>query len=177
VNKPPESVSIKEDASIILDPTLVGQAIRFNYLHSDRVPEVDAFVNNTVNRVVIGNYCTRHTLPAYVDVDIEYSGDNAPDEETALALLTDYINAIGSQADVPSVNAVVTQSTVGDELEKSDLLDVLYDNGADSARVGSEILVDETQQDATVRTQRSIDLVVIGRISRFVARTVTVTKV
>lgn len=176
LNKPSESLSPQEDASIILDPTLAGQAIRFNYTHSARVVEVDAYVNNTVNRVVIGNYLTRHTLPAYVDVDIEYSGDNAPDEDTAIELLTDFINSIGSQAAPPSTDEVITQTTQGDELEKSDLLDVLYDNGADSARVGSDIVVDETQQDGTVRTFRSIDRIITTRTARFIARSITVTK-
>jgi len=56
------------------------------------------------------------------------------------------------------------------------LVDVLYDNGADSVRIDGEILVDETQTNGTVRTHRNIDKIVITRTSRYIARSVTVTK-
>jgi hypothetical protein len=176
VNDSGLSFSVKEDASIILDPTLEGQAIRFTYRTSERVPEVESYATGSVNRIVIGNYCVRHTLPAFTDVSITYGGANAPTEDEAITLLTDFINAIGSTAEAPSVNDVVTQSTLGDELEKADLLDVLYDAGADSARVISDMVVDETQTDGTVRTRRSIDLIIITRTARFEARTISVTK-
>jgi len=176
VNAPGWSLSPREDASIILDPTLEGQSIRFNYTHSSRVVEVEDFVVSTVNRIVVGNYLTRHVMPAYVDVALTYSGASSPSEDAAVTLLEDFINSIGSQISPPSVEQVVTRSTIGDTLEKSDLVDVLYDNGADSVRIDGEILVDETQTNGTVRTHRNIDKIVITRTSRYIARSVTVTK-
>lgn len=176
VNDPGYSFSPREDASVLLDPTLVGQALRFNYTHSTRVPEVESFVINTVNRIVIGNYLTRHVLPAYVDVHLTYSGTGSPTADEAVTLLTDFIDSIGSQISPPSVEAVVTRSTIGDTLEKSDLVDVLYDAGADSVRIDGEIRVDESRSNGTVYTKRSIDKVTITRTARFVARSVTVTR-
>lgn len=176
LNRASDSFSIKEDASIILDPTLEGQSLRINYTYANRVGEVDAYVNDTVNRIVNGNYCTRSTLPAYVDIAIEYGGSGAPAVDAAVTLLTDYINSVGSQAIPPSVSAIVSRSTAGDILEVSDLVDVLYDNGADSVRIGSDLVVELTKDDGTTRVLRSIDKVQVPRTSRFLARSITLTR-
>jgi hypothetical protein len=175
VNDRGKRLSIKEDNSIILDPIFVGQSLRFNFTWSSLIDTVDDYINDTVNRVVIGDYLAKHTFPAFVDVDLVYSGANAPTEEDALTLITDYINSVGSTVEPPTVTAVITRSTVGDALEVSDLVDVLYDNGADSVRIGSELRVFEATDNGTFRDHRSIDKVTISRTSKYISRNITVT--
>lgn len=175
-NLPAASFSMKEDDSIILNPTLEGQSLRINYTYADRVAEVDEYVINTVNRILNGDYCTRAHLPAYVDVTLTYGGVNSPSVEDATTLVTDFINAIGSDGAPPSQEAITTRSTLGDILEASDLVDVLYDNGADTVRLGTSLTVDTAEFDRTTRTLKSEDRVQIPRTSKFQVRTVTLTK-
>jgi hypothetical protein len=90
--------------------TVSDQSIRFDYEYVPTVAEVQSLLSSELDRVLCANALARHFLPAYVSLDITYTGGNSP--ATVVAALQDSIN---------SMSAV-------DELDLSKLEKILHNN-------------------------------------------------
>lgn len=113
--------SAEENNYIEFDAGLVGYALRVNYFHASAIPPIQAFMDDRNNQSMTASLLARHHIPVYVDSQEPIDYDiRAADESTAIStddmatLIGQHVNDIDQDAD----------------LETSDVIDVMYDNGA-----------------------------------------------
>lgn len=121
VDEPTLRHSVREDSYIEFDPQYVATSLRVTYLHAASIPAIQAFMDDRNNQSQSASLLARHFIPIYVDAtktiiyDIELA-----DEPTAIA--------IDEMEDL--VKKFIDDIDEGDALEISDLIDLMYDNGA-----------------------------------------------
>ena len=113
--------SAKEDNYIEFTDAFLGFSVRVTYEYAPAVATIQAFVEDPSERTLAADLLVRHFIPVFVDGTVPLIYDiNAEDEETAptvdemTTIVSDFINDVDE----------------GNPLELSDLVDVLYDNGA-----------------------------------------------
>lgn len=129
VEKPTLRHSELEDNYIEVSSTYIGVSLRVNYQYASSIPPIQAFMDDRNNQTAAASLLARHFIPVYVDgstpiiYDIRSSQEGASisvDEMTTL--VSNFINDVDE----------------GGDLELSDIIDLLYDNGA--TRVDIETL-------------------------------------
>ena len=121
VTEPTLRFSQKEDNFLDFNLEFLGYSLRVSYIYASAIEAIQTFVESDQERTEAADLLVRHFNPAFVDTrtDIAYQ-INLADEPTAITvaamttLVTTFIDDIDS----------------GDDLEASDLIDLLYDNGA-----------------------------------------------
>jgi hypothetical protein len=120
--------SSREDNFIEFNAAYLGYALRINYLYADAVPPIQAYMDDRNNQSMTASLLARHYIPVYVDALTPIIYDvNAADEATSLSedemteLVKDLIDDIDEAGD----------------LELSDVIDVMYDNGAVRVDLGT----------------------------------------
>jgi hypothetical protein len=117
-----------EDNYIEVSSIFVGSSVRVNYQYANAIPAIQAFMDDRNNQSETASLLARHFIPVYVDGGTPIIYDiPAANESTAISLtnmttlLKDSINAIDEEGD----------------LELSDIVDLLYDNGATRVDLGT----------------------------------------
>jgi len=128
VNEPTLRHSYKEDNYISINPTFVGTSVRVNYDYADAVAAIQAFMDDRDNQSQSASLLARHFIPVFVDTQETVTYDiNAADAETAITV--DEMTALVEQ----HINDV----DAGQDLELSDIVDLMYNNGAVRVDLGS----------------------------------------
>lgn len=113
--------SSRESNIIEFRQNRLASAVRVSYKYASAIPGIQAFIDDTSNRTVAASILAKHMVPVFVDspTPIRYR-ISAADVETALT--EDEMTEL--------VVAFIDDLDEDEELEVSDLIDLLYDNGA-----------------------------------------------
>lgn len=127
VTEPTLRHSWREDNYIEFSELLVGTSVRVNYKYASAIPPIQAFMDNRDEQSQTASLLARHFIPAFVDATAAIVYDiRASTQATAVtaAEMTDLLK--GAIDDVDG----------GNPLEISDLVDLLYNNGAARVDLG-----------------------------------------
>jgi hypothetical protein len=127
VSDPNRRFSVREDNYLEFQQALAGQSARVLYDFDGDVPVLQAYCDDPQNQTEAASLLARHFVPVYVD-SVQPIAYTIPAASQATAL---------SEADmlakiVVSINAL----SEGQNLQASDLIDLLYNNGADEVDLG-----------------------------------------
>lgn len=118
--------SVRDDSYLEFQQALVGQSARVLYQYDAAVPALQAFVDDPDNQTEAASLLVRHCIPVYVDTlePIAYqiaaaTQATALSEKEMAAKIVAFINALSE----------------GQSLEASDVIDLLYNHGADEVDV------------------------------------------
>jgi len=128
VNEPTLRHSQREDLYLEFASTYTGFSIRVNYQYASAVPPIQAFMDDRNNQSVTASLLARHFIPVFVDSTATIVYD-IPAATSTTAITADEMLAL--------VEGFVTDIDSGDDLELSDLVDVMYDNGASRVDLAS----------------------------------------
>ena len=147
----------------IFNGLFLNGSVLLTYRHSPDVVTVQDFVDSEDHRVVTADIVVKFTNPAFVDVGLvvtigETAGVTAAD---LLGKLVTYINGL----------------KVGERLEVSDLVDLMYDNGATFVQLPITLTVEVVNNDGTTTTTVSQNYVDIPATAAHLPRIITVTEV
>ena len=143
VTDPTARFSAKESNYVEFLQSNVGMSVRVSYLYDTDIPALQAFVEDPQNRTEAASLLVRHFVPIYVESQqaIVYTIKastlaTAPTVDVVAALVADLVNNV----------------VEGASLELSDIVDLLYNNGADEVDLdGLQALRGELHhQDGTV---------------------------
>lgn len=115
VNKPELRFSDKEDSFIVIDSAYLGQSFRVNYKYCPEIRSFQSFVESDSERVLDADILIKHFIPVVVSTTIKFKADpNNPNTPTNDVIKTEVENFIN-------------KLPVGDNLDVSDILNVIYD--------------------------------------------------
>lgn len=128
VDEPTLRHSEREDNYIEVSSLFIGTSVRVNYQYANAIPPIQAFMDDRNNQSETASLLARHFIPVYVDggVPIVY------DIPTAAAS-----TAISVANMTTLVKALIDDINEAGDLELSDIVDVLYDNGATRVDLGT----------------------------------------
>lgn len=120
--------SEREDNFIEFAGSFVGVSVRVNYKHASAIPPIQAFMDDRNNQSETASLLARHFIPVYVDSSKPIIYD-IPAATSATALSAEDMTEI--------VEGFIDDIDEGNPIELSDLVDVLYDNGATRVDLGT----------------------------------------
>jgi hypothetical protein len=164
----------------------IGVSVRLSYLHASSIPPIQAFCDDRDNQTEAASLIVKNFIPVFVsdDRDIEY-GIAISDEATAISV--DEMTVL--------VKQFIDDVDAGKSLEFSDLVDLLYNNGAVRVDLGALMetygVIQHTDGtiefvDATAQGLLTIPSAAIPdptpkplspRIARFIAENITLKRV
>lgn len=121
VTKPTHRFSVLEDNYIEFDGEQVGVSVRVRYKHASAVPALQAFCDDRNNQSQSASLLVKTFLPVFVDTREAVSYRIAAADE-ASAITVDEMTQLVIDA--------IDDIDEGQPLEVSDIVDLLYDNGA-----------------------------------------------
>lgn len=147
--------SIGEMVNLILDEAVAINNIRINYIHPKSLEDITEVVSDrdSDQRVILADYVVKAPIPCFIDVTIEYSGD----DELALTAVEDFIN-----------------DHTGNELYVTDLLSVLELSVENRTNLPVVIYAEKHNIDGTVDVSNSENAITMPRTVKFIARRVLV---
>lgn len=117
-----------EDNYIEFSSTHLGRSVRVNYQHASAIPPIQAFMDDRDEQNQCASLIARHYIPIYIDstkaiiYDIDVADEiGAISVDEMLVIVDDFVDGVDEGAD----------------LQASDLVDVLYDNGAVRVDLGT----------------------------------------
>lgn len=185
VEEPTLRFSDLEDNYLAFDSLLIGTAVRVSYKYISAIPPLQAYVDDRSNQTMAASLVVRNFVPILVD---------APSAIQYEIPLASEATAISSDAMATLVKDFIDDIDEGDDLELSDLVDIMYDNGAVKVDLGTlEAMRGEIHhQDGTIEfvVPSSAGVMVIPdeeipdptdrplspRIARFIARDITLSR-
>jgi hypothetical protein len=164
----------------------IGVSVRLSYLHAPSILPIQAFCDDRDNQTEAASLLVRNFIPVFVsnDSEIEYG---IPASSEATAITADAMTAL--------VKSFIDDVDAGKALEFSDIVDLLYSNGAERVDLGTLMktygVIHHTDGsiefvDATAAGLLSIpeeaipdptDKPLSPRIARFIAETITLKRV
>jgi len=113
--------SQREDVYVEFSTAYIGFSIRINYRYASAIPPIQSFMDDRDNQSTTASLLARHFIPVFVDglVSIIY---DIPTSTSTSAISVDDMTIL--------VKDFITNVDSGQDVEVSDLVDVLYDNGA-----------------------------------------------
>jgi hypothetical protein len=135
--------SWNEDNYIEFDDSLVGTAVRVNYEVANEVPPIQAFMDDRDNQSQSASLLAREFIPVFVD-SVEPLVYTIATSTSATAISVDDMTTL--------VKQLIDATNEGDALEISDIVDLLYNNGARRVDLGSAqaLLGEIHNEDGTV---------------------------
>lgn len=183
VDEPTLRYSEREDNFIDFDSTLLGSAVRVTYRWISAIPPIQAYVDDRDNQTQAASLLVRHFVPVLIDgptiINYDALSNSSPissDEMTVL--VKDFIDNVDE----------------GDALELSDIVDLMYNNGAVRVDLGAledmrgeihhvdgtiEFTVPDSAGNITIPDDEIPDPTtrpLSQRIARFIARDITLTR-
>lgn len=136
-----------------------GESIRIHYEYAPVVEDAQEYVDDDDTRIVTSDLLVKHFQPAYVDMAISYESETATEDAIETAV-REFINAIPQ----------------GEYFEMSDLINLLYERGADRVQTPIEVLVLILGKDRTYTSERFEDRYATDKRVHFIARNIDVEK-
>lgn len=137
---------------------LEGQSVAFEYEYSDLVSSVHSFVTADSERVINQSPLTRHLLPHFVRFGLAYTGGSS--ESVVRPVIENYVES--RQPD---------QGVLASDLQK-----ILTDKGASYVVNPLNLMAVVYNFDRTVTLTRSQDSLTTGRLSAFIADSITLSR-
>lgn len=128
VTEPTLRHSELEDNFIEFLSTFVGFSLRINYEHASAIPPIQAFMDDRNNQSETASLLARHFIPVFVDGATPIIYDIPAATETT---------AISADEMTELLNQFIDDIDEGGDLQLSDLVDLLYDNGASRVDLGT----------------------------------------
>lgn len=143
--------------------SLVGSSMRLTYQQSPETVTIQQFLDDEAHRVITADLLAKFTNPAFVDVSIQYTPGPAAvlDNDGFAAAVETFLNGL----------------EVGARLEVSDLVALLYANGASYVKQPVTLTVTVVQNDGTLSVLTSTDFVQAPSTSAYLPRNVVLTQV
>jgi hypothetical protein len=110
-----------EDNFIEFSESALGLSVRINYQYASAIPPIQAFMDDRNNQSTTASLVARHFIPVFVDTTSPLIYE-IPASTSATALSADEMTDL--------IKGYIDDIDAGNPLEVSDLIDVLYDNGA-----------------------------------------------
>ena len=145
---PENRFSMLEDLFMDFRYTLAGKLVRVTHKYSPDIGPVHTFVTSPSNRDVAADILAKHSIPAFFNASISYEVDAANVTTTAVTMLSaieDYVNSLG----------------IGNSLEISDLVDLMYDEGAVKVTLPIDAEIEIHNTDTSVQIAPSEDELVV----------------
>lgn len=120
--------SEREDNYIEFVDAQVGASLRVNYKYASAIPAIQAFMDDRNNQSETASLLARHFIPVYVD-GISAITYDIPTSTSTTAITADEMTDL--------LKAFIDDIDEGNDLEISDLIDLLYDNGATRVDLGT----------------------------------------
>ena len=120
--------SQREDAYIEFSTIYVGYSIRINYKYASAIPPIQAFMDDRDNQSTTASLLARHFIPVFVDGTTPIIYDIPTSTSTSAISVTDMTTLF---------KKYITDVDSGQDVEISDLVDVLYNNGASRVDLSS----------------------------------------
>jgi hypothetical protein len=120
--------SWREDNYIEFSDLLVGISVRVNYKYASAIPPIQAFMDDRNNQSETASLLARHFIPVFVDTTKGIVYD-IPVDAAATAITVDDMTDL--------VKAEIEAVDEGRALEVSDIIDLLYNNGAERVDIDS----------------------------------------
>jgi hypothetical protein len=117
-----------EDNYIQFSSIHVGRSVRINYEHASAIPPIQAFMDDRNEQSQSASLIARHYIPVYTDAT-ENLGYSIPTSEEATAITVDEMTVLFKD--------FIDDVDGGNDLQISDLVDLLYNNGATQVDLGS----------------------------------------
>ena len=117
-----------EDNYIEFNVNFLGFALRVNYLHAPAIPPIQAFMDDRNNQSETASLLARHHIPIFVDNGEAIIYD-IPAADEATSITTDEMVAL--------IEEHIDDIDEATDLETSDVIDVMYDNGAVRVDIGT----------------------------------------
>jgi hypothetical protein len=105
-----------------------GISVRVNYEHASAIPPIQAFMEDRNEQSQSADLLARHYIPVYVDAT-EIIGYSIPISEETTAITVDEMTVV--------VKDYVDDVDSGNDMQISDVVDILYNNGATRVDLGS----------------------------------------
>lgn len=121
VEEPTLRHSWLEDNYIEVSSLFVGISVRVNYQYASEIPPIQAFMDDRNNQTEAASLLARHFIPVYVDGETPIIYDISASQESSSVSVEDM---------TVLVNDFIDDIDEGGDLELSDVIDLLYDNGA-----------------------------------------------
>jgi len=125
VTIPNKRFSAKEDNLIVFRPELLAVSVRVNFRHAFEVQDIQAFMDDPLNRSETASLLAKHFIPIFIKTSKPIvfrvsAGTVTADDATILSALKTFVESIRA----------------GNQLEKSDLVNIIYDQcGGDETKV------------------------------------------
>lgn len=158
VNNAGTRFSTLEDIEFEFDSTFIGTTMKIQYNSDPTIGSIQTFVDDSDQRVVTADLLSKHALPAFVDIEIEYKGSLEPEDLSPL--IEDFINTIPFQK----------------TLQASDVIAFLYAFSVNFVMLSITMTVELIETDGTITTTVDNNEIQIPRNSHFISRTITMTK-
>lgn len=147
----------------LLDLSFVGSSFTLGYRHSPETVTIQQFVDSDEHRVVTADLLTKFTNPAFVDLSIAYTLG------PAATITNDEMAA--------KIAAFLNDLEVGARLEASDLVDLMYDNGATFVELPFTISVEVSNSDGTTDELSDENFVEAPSTAAYLPRDIVLTQV
>jgi hypothetical protein len=128
VGEPTLRHSEREDNYIEFSEDQVAASLRVNFRYASAIPAIQAFMDDRNNQSETASLLARHFIPVFVDATDAIPYD-VPAANEATAITEDEMTDL--------VKEYIDDIDEGNPLEISDLVDVLYDNGAVRVDLGA----------------------------------------
>lgn len=125
VNIPNLRFSAKEDNVIRFRGALIGVSVRVNFRHADEIQDVQAYMDDSLNRSETASLIAKHFIPIFIKASKPIvfrvrAGTVTADDTAILQALNDFVEGIRADND----------------LQKSDFVQIIYDQcGGDPTKV------------------------------------------
>lgn len=150
--------SIEDIEFVFEHPTFTGTVIKIEYTTDDAIPAIQAFMENSLNRVVTASIVAKRALPAFVDMTISYRG--SPEPEDLQQIVEDFIDTV----------------PFGETLQQSDLVALVYSFSVNFVVISFTMTATLSNVDGTIETITSGNEISVPRTAHFIADNITLTK-
>jgi hypothetical protein len=137
---------------------------RISYEHVGDIPTIQGFVDADENRVVSADLLAKFTEPAYFSTTISWSSNldvNKPTDAQIVSLISTFINGL----------------EVGERVEASDIVNLLYENGVDFVQVPFDMTAVFFDRFGVARTVADQNIIEIPRTATLLPDTIVATEV
>lgn len=128
VDEPTLRHSELEDNYIEVTSLFVGSSVRVNYQYANAIPPIQAFMDDRNNQSETASLIARHFIPVFVDGASPIAYD-IPTSTASTAITVDEMTTL--------VKGLINDIDEAGDLELSDLVDLMYDNGATRVDLGT----------------------------------------
>lgn len=140
VTEPSVRFSIEEDNYIDISTAYLGYSLRVTYDYASEISTYQDYVSDLQNRVVCAKSLVKHFIPMYVNtvtgITYKVSASN--------------LSALSESSVQTAVESLVENTQIGTDFELSDIIDLLYNSGA------NQVNLDFTLQSEIHNTDGSI---------------------